>query len=332
MLEAVLRDNLMPPWHGSTHPAGEPSPWVNDRSLATEDRDALLAWLASDRPRGSEPPPPPLAPLSRTWTIGEPDLIVTSSGLRLASQGGLQHARVMVGFPLTEDRWLSAAEFRPVESGSVHHALIWILQPGDALPRPGDMPTGVELLGTYGPGDTVLRYPAGVARRVRAGSIFLVDLYAKPMGKEMISAMRIGMKWGTQPKWEVRSVGASAAAVEAGSRPDEPTARAEIVLPQRARVLALTPYLRTRGRSFVVDARSGTGASERLLDAPRWDVRWQIRYEFVEPKDVDGSISIRGVFSPEKGVEEPVMLGSGAADESLMLTVELLQPTSSGLK
>lgn len=330
MIEAVARDGLMPPWHGATHPPGGASPWVNDRSLPKADRDALLAWLASDRPRGPEAPLPQSPPLSRTWTIGEPDLLVTSSGLRLPAQGGLLHSRVMVGFTPTEDRWVSAIEFRPVEMGSAHHALVWILAPGDVLPEPNEMPTRLELLGTYSPGDNVIRYPTGVARRVRAGSVFLIDLYAKPMGKEVISAIRIALRWaaaGSEPTWRVRSISAGATRLRAGVG-DRTTSTVGLSLPADARVLALLPYMRSQGRSFTVDA-SGTGATiDRILDAPRYDFRWRVRYEFMEPREFPGRrLTLSGTYvQSAEGGDTPIQVGANAESEALILSVEVLEP------
>lgn len=327
MIEAVVGDGLMPPWHGATHAADEPSPWVQDRSLSKEDREALLLWLRSDRPRGSETTSPVLSPLSRTWAIGEPDLLITSSGLRLPAKGGLQHARVMVGFPITEDKWLSAVELRPVESGSAHHALVWLLAPGDALPLPGEMPAKLELLGTYSPGDNVIRYQAGAARRIKAGSIFLVDLYAKPMGKEVISAMRIALKWGAEPTWSVRSVTAGANELRPGKEAGQMRAAVDLALPAGARVLSITPYMRSHGRAYTVESGSvgGGGGRERVIDAAHHDFRWVIRYEFLEPRLFSGQLlTLAGEFQPDAaGIPG---FGSGAADESLLISAELLEP------
>ncbi len=340
MIEAVVGDGLMPPWHGAMHAADEPSPWVQDRSLSKEDRDALLAWLRTDRPRGSEATSPVLPPLSRTWTIGEPDLLITSSGLRLPAKGGMQHARVMVGFPGTEDKWLSAVELRPVESGSAHHALVWLLAPGDALPQPGEMPTKLELLGTYSPGDNVIRYPSGTARRIKAGSIFLVDLYAKPMGKEVISAMRIGLKWGAggaagaEPKWSVRSVTAGvgrASELRPGAEAGQMQTAVDLAIPTGSRVLAITPYMRSHGLAYMVDAGGAGSGRERVIGATRHDFRWVIRYEYLEPRLFSGqALTLTGEFKVDADSGGMPGFGSGATDESLLISAELLEPVAPG--
>ncbi len=326
MIQAVVGSGLMPPWHGATHAPDAPSPWVNDRSLSQHDRDTLLAWLRTEPspPRGPEAPLPVLPPISRTWTIGEPDLLVTSSGFRLPAQGGLQHARVMVGFTPTDDKWVSALEFRPVENNSIHHALVWILAPGETLPKPEEVPGKLELLGTYSPGDTIIRYPSGMARRIRAGSIFLVDLYARPMGKEAISALRIAARWSaSEPAWRVRSIAASAGALEPAPSAARSATTISLPLPPNARLLSLTPEMRSAGRAFTI-TQTGPGASLRsILAAPAYDFRWQIRYEFAEPRDIVGgtTLTLRGEHDPGAGP-----IGSGGTDDALLLSVEVIEP------
>ena len=335
MVQAVVGSGLMPPWHGATHAPDVSSPWVSDRSLSQHDRDTLLAWLRTEPTplRGPESPLPVLPPISRTWAIGEPDLLVTSSGFRLPAQGGLQHARVMVGFtptPLTEDKWVSSLEFRPVESNSIHHALIWILAPGDALPKPDEIPAKLELLGTYSPGDTIIRYPSGVARRIKAGSIFLVDLYARPMGKEAISALRIAARWSTsEPTWRVRSIAASADALAQPKGTDRSTTSLTLAFPASggvgggARLLALTPEMRSHGRAITITETHPGAPARPLLSAPAYDFRWQIRYELAEPRDLAlGTVlTLRGEHDPGAGP-----IGSGGTDEALLLSVEVLEP------
>ncbi len=328
MIEAVVASGLMPPWHGVAAPTDpdEPSPWVTDRSLTTSDRDALLGWLRSDKPRGEDGPLPVLPPLSRTWAIGEPDLLLTSSGLRLAAKGGMQHGRVMVGFPGGEDKWLSAIELRPVETGSIHHALVWVLAPGDVLPAVAEMPGSLELVATYSPGDNVLRYPAGTARRIRAGSIFLVDLYAKPMGKELISALRMGFKWGGQPRMSVRSITARATQFQPDPA-DDLLAVAQLAVSPGERVLAMTPYLRSRASSYAIAPAAPTN-DPAILDAPHHDFRWVLRYELLEPRTFPGNgLTIRARYRPDAGdAPGPLELGAEPESEALLLSVEVLQP------
>lgn len=335
MIDAVLRSGLMPPWHGATHPIGAPSPWVADRSLQEADRDLLLAWLRSDHPAGDPAEAPLPARTSNTWTLGEPDVLLTSPGFRLPAEGGLQHARLVFGLGPEIDRWVSAAEFRPVDAGTLHHALVWILAPGTRLPGPLEQPRGLDLLGVCSPSDSVLRLPPGTAKKIPAGSLLLVDMYSRPMGKEKFVALRIALRCVPLPAFEVRTYAASASAFEANAGGDRASSSVEVTLPGEARLLALTPYMRARGREVHVEADTPDGAHRTLLDAPVYDFRWPIRYEFAEPPVLaPGSrVILRGVHDasasdPNGGDGASLQFGAAGDQDALLLAVDVLTPTS----
>jgi len=48
--------------------------------------------------------------------------------------------------------------------------------------------------------------------------------------------------------------------------------------------LALFPHMHLRGTAFRYEATYPDGRTEVLLSVPRWDMDWQHRYEFAEPK------------------------------------------------
>jgi hypothetical protein len=46
----------------------------------------------------------------------------------------------------------------------------------------------------------------------------------------------------------------------------------------------LTPHMHLRGKSFKYEAQYPDGTTEVLLDVPKYDFNWQIRYMLKEPK------------------------------------------------
>ena len=46
----------------------------------------------------------------------------------------------------------------------------------------------------------------------------------------------------------------------------------------------MAPHMHLRGKSFRYEAFYPDGTSEILLDVPRYDFNWQLRYELAEPK------------------------------------------------
>ncbi len=335
MIEAVVGDRIMPPSHGQPSPsapaldnASGGARWMND-----EDRSDLLEWLASARPVG-EPGDAVRARVeapSGSWRIGPPEVVLFGAPMALPAVGPLVHRRVLIPTNSEADLWLSSVEVRPVERGTVHHALLWIVPPGGRLPGPGEVPTDLELFATYSPGDSVVRLAPGRGRRVPAGSLLVADAYLRPMGREMNAGLRIGMRTlvaaPTTPR-TAQTLVASLPEIAPGAR--DVRASAEMVLDRTTRVAALTPSASARCVSLRVEAMLPDGSTRVLLDAPKHDFRWQIRSDFAEPVELPAGTRVRltGVFDNSASApnnpapSEAARGGAGAAEERLLVSIE----------
>jgi mono/diheme cytochrome c family protein len=329
MIEAVVRDGLMPPSHGNVTTSG--GSFASPRQMTSSERDDLLEWLASDRKLGNFADGPPPRVASAEWAIGNgrPDLLYMTPTLRLPADGPLVHNRSVMKLQIEKDEWVREIEFRPMKPDTVHHALVWIL-PGN-VPAPADdvVIQGLELLGIYSPAQTIIRYPEGVARRLPAGCSLLVDLYAQPMGRQMSSSLRIAMALGERPREEVKSLVVQKLNLRLA--PGESHAQADVNQEshQELRVLSIFPYMRARGVSM---AAAADGRS--LLNAPTFDYRWPMRFVYEGPISVPpgNELSVSGTFNNSaSNANNPdpsltVRAGPGAEDEALMAVLELLEP------
>jgi len=335
MIDAVVSSKIMPPWHGDSPPPGESSVWANGRAMSDADRRDLLAWLRSNRPLGRPENAPVRQAVTNTWDIGRPDVILSTVRLDLPETGPMQHERLIVATDFKEDRWAEALEFRQDSHEAIHHALIWLLPPGATLPRTDALPTNLELLGAYSPGDYVIRYGARTARRIPAGSLLLIDLYARPMDLVIQTRLRVGMRFAREtPTQSVRAlvVAADELAIPVGAANEEATLAA--TLTDDARVIALMPYMRARGVGVTLDIAQPSQDTQRLLDAPAYDYRWQIRYRLKEPLPLAAGTrleltgkydnSIGNLNNPDATV--PGINGVDADEEALMLVLEIIEP------
>src|SRR5262249_35114834 len=59
---------------------------------------------------------------------------------------------------------------------------------------------------------------------------------------------------------------------------------AEQVLKENVLLLSLSPHMHLRGKAFRFEAVFPSGKREVLLNVPRYDFNWQLRYELAEPK------------------------------------------------
>ena len=331
MIEAVVRDRLMPPGHVLSREGDGESPWVDDYMLDDADREALLSWLGSDRAVGNRADGPTIPPLSQTWTIGEPDVLLTTPPLDLPEYGPLQYGRFIVPTAVERDAWISAVEFRPIERDSVHHALVWILSPGDALPRVTEMPLNLEFLGAFSPAGGVIEYPDGIARRLPGGSLLVVDMYASPMGRTKGSRLRTAIRFSKQaPRREVRSliVAERSLRIAPGATASGHVAH---LLSSAADIRAIMPYMRGRGKSMTVTAQPPNGEAEGILQIDRYDFRWPVRYERRTKLSLpEGArIEVAGQFDNSSAqVSNPdplsaVEIGPRAGEEALLVAMEI---------
>ena len=132
----------MPPWHidktqGIQH-------YKNDRSLSDADIATIVSWVDAGAPEGDRKdlPRPVQFHDDDEWTIGKPDLIVTSPTHMVAATAADWWGDYDVATGLTEDRYVRAIETKPSKDGRFvnHHATISVIQDADpfvAGGRPG---------------------------------------------------------------------------------------------------------------------------------------------------------------------------------------------------
>lgn len=343
MIDAVVRDRLMPPSHGTPiGPRGEAADsFQNARELASDDRAALRAWIAANRPLGdarTAEPLPALPPSPSTWRIGPPDTILMTPGLELPLEGPMLHQRSIVPTAFTTDRRVSAMEFRSQPPTAVQVAQVWLIPPGAPLPGTRDLPPAppAEFLGACSVSDTVIDLGSRTPRLIPAGSVLLVDIYARPMGKRMFSSLRIGFRDAASespPADHRRAVVLSPAGfwIDAGSA--DTLVRAEHTLDRAARVEAITPVMRSRGRRFRLEAILPSGGEPTvLLETPNYDWRWQIRYELGKPIELPAGTRLiaSGQFDSSEGnparlERGPALMGVDPADEAMLGVIELIE-------
>ena len=118
----------------------------NDRSLSEAQIETIVAWVDAGAPMGDPadmPPPLEWPDHSNSWRFAEtfnrpPDIVVPSPPYTVPNDGADHWPNLVSQIPLTEQRWIAAAEFKPekVEIEEVfHHANPSVGNPND----PGGM-------------------------------------------------------------------------------------------------------------------------------------------------------------------------------------------------
>ena len=111
MMEEVVREQRMPPWHADAPPGH----FQNDARLSDEEKELIYAWVTAGAPEGNRDELP--APISRPegWQIGEPDMIIAmrDKPFQVPARGAVEYQYFVVDPGFAEDKWIQAAECRP---------------------------------------------------------------------------------------------------------------------------------------------------------------------------------------------------------------------------
>ena len=100
-------------------------------SFSDQKIERIVTWIDAGSPRGEPGTEPAPLEFSDSWSIGEPDLILSMpTPVSIDANNVDRFVRVKIKTELTEDRWIKAVEVRPGDRALVHHAIVYVLQRG----------------------------------------------------------------------------------------------------------------------------------------------------------------------------------------------------------
>jgi peroxiredoxin len=294
MMRKVVSEGIMPPWFASPPPKGHPSPWANDRSLTPGDKADLIAWVRNGKPEGNPADAPLPKERSNEWVIGQPDAIFSlSREVQVKATGQMPYVYLRVKTNFSEDRWVEAAEVRPTAPEVVHHVIVFVTEP-DRFNRDQ---TGS--LAVYVPGNTFVEFPKGVAKKLPAGATLLFQMHYTPSGEATSDRTRIGLRFAKEPPAKiVRTLPVANRRIRIPANEANHPETASRYMPEGTVVRAFMPHMHLRGKAFKYELLKKNGERETLLEVPRYDFNWQLRYELKEPRSLPGGsrIEVTGIF------------------------------------
>ncbi|MSU40495.1 MAG: redoxin domain-containing protein [Pedosphaera sp.] len=337
-IRRVIEQRQMPPWFAAPIAEGAQNPWANDCSLSTRDKADLLAWLSSaDRPVGNPADAP--APLKFTdeWSIGKPDLILQlPKPFDIKAEGFMPYQFAVTETKLTEDKWVAAYEIMPSVREVVHHVIVQVHEKGSTA-RARDEGTG-GFWAVYVPGNARQIYPAGFARKLPAGSTVSFQIHYTPNGKAVKEQMRMGLVFAkTPPQQEVKTFAVSnnRIAIPPGASAHVETQSRHVTFD--IPITSFMAHMHVRGKAFKYEVTSADGKTETLLDIPRYDFNWQLRYNLKQPRLIPrgSTLKVTAIYdnsSENKANPNPAKLvkwGNQTYEEMMMGFFEYFTPVSS---
>jgi hypothetical protein len=289
--EAVLT-RKMPPWFADPR-FGH---FANDRSLAKYELDTLIQWVDAGAQEGDPKDAPPDRAWPPGWNIGTPDAVLEMpQAVPIPAKGAIEYQYVILPTRFNEDKWVQQVEVRPTDRAHVHHAVIYIREPGsDWLHgRPTGQAFGLsiaksltssDVLLVYTPGNSLDGWGPGMAKRIKAGSDLVLQMHYTANGKPGADRTRIGMVFAKErPKQAVLTL-------QMGNDrfvipPGDANYRVSVsgTLPNDALLISMFPHMHLRGKGFEYLMAPPNQGFSTLLKVNNFDFNWQLNYRLAQP-------------------------------------------------
>ncbi len=307
-IKAATVARKMPPWNADP----KYGHFTNDRSLKQSEIDTLTGWVDAGAPEGD----PKDAPLPKQWPPAgwevEPDIILDGPDFEVPATGVVDWFWVAIPSHFTQDTWITSIQFQPVDAAVVHHIgitfvphtpdvkynePIWerIQRDADLITIPGQpfqqnvvnrLALGGREQDTYVPGHTISDYrPYNAARLIPANTDIYLNLHYTPNGTPIRTHVKVGFTVAKEPpKHQVLMVMVSS-----------PTDRERFRIPANdgnwaapvgeatfardVEIISMMPHMHVRGKSMTYTLTYPDGKVEKILDVPRYDFNWQLKYD-----------------------------------------------------
>lgn len=334
MIVEVVEQKRMPPWHADPNFGS----FKNSRHLPNSAVAMLKEWVKAGSPYGNKADLPPQPKFVAGWRLDkEPELILAmrDKPYTIPASGTVDYQYFVVDPKITEDRWVASAQIVPGNASVVHHAIVFV-RPPDGVDF-----SGIGWLTAYVPGQRATIFPPGFARKIPAGSKLVFQMHYTPNGKEQTDNSQIGMTFidARQVTHEVFTMVGIDQEFEIPPGDANHIVKSSIDrLPSDGLLLAVSPHMHLRGKSFemvaVVGRNSASEDRSTLMRVPQYDFNWQHTYEFSEPLRFSDlkSLELTTTFDNSKGnpfnpaPEEYVVWGEQTWEEMSVAFLEVAKP------
>lgn len=278
--EAVLT-HKMPPWFA------DPccGTFSNDRSLTREEIEILSRWAETGAKEGTPTGAPPRH-WNEGWNLKRIDAkIAMPKPFTVPAKQELEYQYFVIpadfGPKFPGDRWVTGVEVHPRDRSVVHHAVVYIREPGDTWTRG---PTMADILTVYAPGAGADLFPEGMAKLIPAGSDLVLEVHYTPNGTEVEDQIEVGLTFARErPAKRVITLqmDSTTFSIPPGARNYRVTVQG--TLPNDALLIGFFPHMHFRGKAFDYTMLDENGQPVTLLHVEPYDFFWQLTYRLAKP-------------------------------------------------
>lgn len=294
-IKARTASREMPPWFIEKNVGIQK--FKDDPSLSDEEIATIEKWVDSGSPRGNPADMPPARQYADGigWTIGEPDIVVSSPVVTVKAVGPDYHREIGPSpTKLTEDRYIAAVQVKEtrLDAGfqnaanrpdgmnyfTLHHAGIRTLD----FDESGGGGAGDFYL-IYELGQNATFYPRDTGVLLRAGSELTYTVHIHSVGREMPVRVDVGFKLhpkGFKPKYFQSGYylggaggGISGDLVIPANR-DNVRYEYQYQLKQPVLMTTFEPHLHMSGKRMCVEAIYPDGGHREILNCSGYNHNW----------------------------------------------------------
>ena len=276
-IREAVRTRKMPPWFADPC-CGK---FSNDRSLSEDEISTLAKWVESGAPEGDKRDAPPPIYWTHSWNIAPPDAVFEIPQFNVPASGAIEYQYFAVPTHFTEDKWVQAVEVRPGARKTVHHAVVYIREPGSTWTSG---PTKADILQVYAPGTAPEVWPAGMAKLIPAGSDLVFEIHYTPDGTPERDPTKAGLIFANSPP-KKRVLTLQMDRSDFAIPPGDPDYRVSVwgTLPNDALLLGMFPHMHRRGKAFEFMQILEDGRPDVMLRVSNYNFYWQLDYKLATP-------------------------------------------------
>lgn len=211
MISNLVDAEYMPPWPASDLGV----PFAKNRSLRSDELQALLDWSLAGAPLDVDPATP-LPPADGVNRLTDPDLIIEPDEPYAGDPATKDDYRCLVYDPqLEEGAWITGYEFLPDQLDVVHHAVGTLLKASAAErakslaqsdERPGwecfggDRLPNSDLFLGWAPGQDATEFPDNTGLYLEPGDFIVVQIHYHYEGSAPADASQVALRFADPAK------------------------------------------------------------------------------------------------------------------------------------
>lgn len=294
-IREAVKLRRMPPWFADPNHGK----FANESRLTEDEIRTIDAWASAGAPEGK----PRQAVAGRSLARIRPDLVLAAPAVAIPAKEEIEYQYMVLPLNLAEDRWVTATEIRPGNRAVVHHAVLYVRERGSEWLReaPPNKPyapsrsddetfrrsrdTQADILAIYTPGAPAVIAPAGMARKLPAGSDLVLQMHYTAAQSSTVDRTTVALSFAASaPSKRILTLqmGRDDLRIPAG----EPNYRATVwgTMPADALLISMFPHMHLRGAAFEYDIIGAGGRVETLLRVKPYRFIWQLNYVLAAPR------------------------------------------------